>query len=101
MTDMMNCAVDAMFECLHDCNQHCDVYAGESVDGRATIDGLVNMRAVLRAALVAIREPSDAMTDAGSVLVDTYFPDSGDNSAQTAHEAWQAMIDAALNECAE
>lgn len=68
---------------------------------QGTEDDAITQVAVLRlarAALMAIREPSDAMTDAGSVLVDTYFPDSGDNPAQTAHEVWQAMIDAALEE---
>ncbi len=47
-----------------------------------------NYRALARAAIEAMREPTEAMIDAGAIYAD----------CNGAHGAWQAMIDAALKE---
>lgn len=54
----------------------------------ATLDGKFDMRTFARAILQAMREPTDAMVDAGNGVV----PDGA------AEDCWQRMLNAALKE---
>lgn len=66
-------------------------YVEDATDmGRVLIDGRIDLPALMRAAIEAMREPTDAMYDAG----DEFVGSLGD--AGNAEKVWRAMIDAAL-----
>lgn len=54
-------------------------------------------KAMARAAIEAIREPTDAMLDDGRDRANDYLDCGCYASQETAGECWKAMIDAALN----
>lgn len=75
-----------------------DVFAFDDLRA-ARIDATVDLVAVSRAVLQAIREPSEGMRTAieGAEPDDTW-PGAWDYSEKLAIAQWQAMIDAALEE---
>lgn len=50
-----------------------------------------------RAAIEAMREPTEEMADAGSSCLETYDPAEKCPSARDMENGWKAMIDAALS----
>lgn len=56
-------------------------------------------RDAARAMLTALRDPSEAMREAGSEVVSRIGPDEADSAyRQDAADTWRFMIDAALSE---
>ena len=56
-----------------------------------------NFTEIARAVLTAIREPSEVMSEAGGEFCENHNCHK-DDMACDAHDCWQAMIDAALEE---
>jgi hypothetical protein len=77
--EMIERVARAMHKAIDD-----DTYVGDFEDGDVTVDGSVNFMALARAALEEMRQPTEAMIEAGYG-----YPD-----AWSRH--WEPMIDAAL-----
>lgn len=61
------------------------------------INGNVDMRAVVRAILTAIHEPSQEMAEAGSEITSTVSAEEVDGAYQSdAANIWRLMVDALL-----
>lgn len=59
----------------------------------------LDMTALARAAVAAMREPTQGMEDVGATHVDDYIDDCLDTTGRGQfRKAWQAAIDAILNE---
>jgi hypothetical protein len=72
----------------------CDSYVMPHADtGLMTVDGHFDIADLARAAITALREPTEAMIRAGRIEIDG--DDLGGSDA-VARDAWRAMIDAAL-----
>jgi hypothetical protein len=69
--------------------KECEAYVSEREDDVVKVDGYVNLRALARAAIEAMREPTKAMIEAGA-------SGSGEDSEDVATGAWESMIDVAL-----
>lgn len=71
-------------------------------EGRCYIDGFVDLKAIARAAIVAIREPSEKMVQAAyDADLDIYWAYNGGDETGDGYgpeHAWRVMIDAALAE---
>ncbi len=63
-------------------------------DGKVLVDGWCDYKVVARAAISAMREPTEAMIDAGKSQ--DCVPDWNDQASAGQH--WAAMISAALKE---
>lgn len=91
MTTMIEKVARAIFEA---CNRQ-DPVAGfgyaDADGGKTVLDGAYDLTAIARAAITAMREPTDGMDDAA------YDSDALENGS-SAYGCWQAMIDAALAE---
>lgn len=63
-------------------------------EGRCYVDGYIDLRALARAVLTAMREPTQGMVEAGEGIA-IYHPD--DIIGNQAEPIYHAMIDAALS----
>ncbi|UXN70913.1 hypothetical protein N8A98_06920 [Devosia neptuniae] len=79
---------DDLFRQIHE--NKASLYASDMDGTKIIIDGEVDLYEAVKAALVAMRDPTDLM---GNGLPPDYKPGS-----HSATAVWQAMIDAALEE---
>ena len=70
-------------------------------DRSVAIDGVVDIRDLARAAIAALREPTPEMVEAGGETRPCSWREDVGRDDEAAETAYQAMIDAALEEKAE
>ena len=64
--------------------------------GETLIDGYVDATAIARAAIEAMREPTEAMTAEGASCIDFHDLVSDEREIDEIASSWRAMIDTAL-----
>lgn len=102
MSEMIERVARAICQSAFDRGVYDRVTCGDALglsQRQVTVDDMWQLhRAEARAAIEAMREPTDAMCEAGAIYYHDNYQEGRAKEQTTAQPIWEAMVDAALKE---